>query len=256
MKSKRNKIVINNLSFGYNLNQPVLKDINLQIKEKEIVTIIGPNGGGKTTLLRLILGLLKPDTGTIFIDGKPPRSAQKNIGYVPQQSSFDKKFPITVSDVVLSGRIKTFGYYSKKDKAKATESLEEVGLSGIETKPFFSLSGGQQQRVLIARALSTDTDLLLLDEPTSNVDPSTGRNMNSLLKRLNDRLTIVLVSHDTGFVANITQRVLCINKTVVEHPIDEQFSNIIASSYSGQSMIVRHDSHLTDPSSEKDTGNE
>lgn len=238
------KIVIENLGFSYN-SQPILEDISVTIREKEIVTIIGPNGGGKTTLLRLILGLLKPREGFILIDGQRPNLMQKKMGYVPQYVNFDKGFPITVFEIVLSGRIKKFGFYSGTDKKRAEAALEKVGLTSIKHEPFSILSGGQIQRMLIARALVTDADLLLLDEPTSNIDPAAGDSLNTLLKRLNEKMTIVLVTHDTGFVANITDRVLCINKKLVEHPIDSKFSKIVASAYSGQSALVRHQTLLS-----------
>ncbi len=245
MKNAHDKIIVSNVTFSYNTH-PVLKDVSITIKENEIVTIIGPNGGGKTTLLRLILGLIKPQKGTILIDGKPPQAVQKKLGYVPQYVNYDKKFPITVFEIVLSGRIRPFGYYSKKDKIKAEDALSNVGLSEARDEPFSNLSGGQMQRLLISRALVADTEILMLDEPTSNIDQSSEKHLNSLLKDLSSRMTILLVTHDMGFVANITDRALCVNSTIVEHPFDDNFSEIVSSAYGRQAMIVRHESSLTD----------
>ncbi len=241
MNKKTGKIIsIENLFFSYN-HQPVLRNVNLDIYEKEIVSIVGPNGGGKTTLLRLILGLLKPKSGTILVDGKPPAAASKIIGYVPQRARHDLSFPITVFEAVLSGRVKPFGFYSRADRLKAEQALEAAGLNDFIKEPYNSLSGGQMQRVLIARALVTEAKILMLDEPTSNIDPSAGGTLNSLLKKLNETMTILLVTHDTAFVANITDRALCINKTLVEHPADENFCGILASVYDDNPLIVRHE---------------
>jgi zinc transport system ATP-binding protein len=242
------QIIIRELSFSYDKHHHVLENINLTINRNDIITVIGPNGGGKTTLLRLIIGLLEPDSGTIFINGSNTSAYRGRIGYVPQHSQFDRHFPITVLDVVLSGLIKPFGFYTKNDKLKAEEALKNVGLYSERNKSFSNLSGGQSQRMLIARALVSEKEILLLDEPTSNIDPAAGRHLNSLIEELSKEMTIILVTHDTGFVTNITDRVLCINKTIVEHPIDENFSEIIASSYGWQSKIVRHETKLTEKS--------
>ncbi len=241
MNKKTGKIIsIKNLCFAYS-HYPVLSDVNIDIYEKEIVSIVGPNGGGKTTLLRLILGLLKPKSGTILVDGRPPAAASQIIGYVPQRARHDNSFPITVFETVLSGRVRSFGFYTKTDRLKAAKSLDEVSLSDFFKEPFSSLSGGQMQRVLIARALTTDARILMLDEPTSNIDPSAGDTLNSLLKKLNETMTILLVTHDTAFVANITDRALCINKTLVEHPADDNFCGMLASVYDGNPLVVRHE---------------
>lgn len=247
------KIIINDLSFSYG-NNIILKDINLTIGENQVITIIGPNGGGKTTLLRLIAGLLIPDKGKILINGNPPKFHHGHIGYVPQHSHFDNKYPITVFEVVLSGLVKPFGFYSRTDKFKTEKIIEFVELESVKNKSFNSLSGGQSQRMLIARALVSDADILLLDEPTSNIDSSNEKSLGIFLKNISKKMTILIVTHDTGFVSTITDRVFCINKKIVEHPIDSNFSEIISSSYSMPTKIVRHDTVIL-PLKEKGSGN-
>lgn len=237
-------IRLESVNFSYN-ETPLLEDINVSIKEKEIVTLIGPNGSGKTTLLKLILGLLKADKGKILIKGKLPHQAQKLMGYVPQYGFFDRKFPITVFEVVLSGKIKPFGFYSRSDKEEAAAALEEVGLSHKKEESFSRISGGQQQRMLIARALLSQTEILLMDEPTANIDSEAEKQLHRLLEKLGKKLTIILATHDTSFVSDITQRVLCVNHKLVEHPIDEHLNDIIASAYGSSSKIVRHEKIIT-----------
>ncbi|MCG8572422.1 MAG: metal ABC transporter ATP-binding protein [Spirochaetes bacterium] len=234
------KIIVNNLSFSYGDNC-VLKDINFSINENQIITIIGPNGGGKTTLLRLIAGLIVPDKGEVFINGMCPKCKYGHIGYVPQHSHFDNKYPITVFEVVLSGLIKPIGFYSKKDKLKAEAMIEYVGLESVRNNSFNNLSGGQSQRMLIARALVADADILLLDEPTSNIDSTNEKGLEDFLKNISKKMTILIVTHDTGFVSEITDRVFCINKYMVEHPIDSNLDEIISASYGIKTKVVRHD---------------
>ena len=247
------QIIINDISFSYG-NNVVLKNISLIIEKNQIITVIGPNGGGKTTLLRLIAGLLVPDSGKILINGKSQKNNFGHIGYVPQFSHFDSKYPITVFEVVLSGLIKPIGFYSKQEKMKTEKMIEYVGLESVKNKSFNSLSGGQRQRMLIARALVSDADILLLDEPTSNIDSTNEKNLETFLKNISKKMTILIVTHDTGFVSSITDRVFCINKEIVEHPIDSNFSEIIASSYGIPTKIVRHDTVIK-PDIENKYGN-
>ncbi|MBZ4683726.1 MAG: Zinc transporter, ATP-binding protein ZnuC [Fusobacteriales bacterium] len=235
-------IEFNNVTFSYE-KERVLQNLSFKIYENEMVTIVGPNGGGKTTLLKLISGLLTPDFGDIDL-------STSNIGYVSQHSDLDNKFPISVFETVLLGRVKKIGLITKEDKEKALEALKDVGLEKIKNKPFNSLSGGQKQRVLIARALATEAKILLLDEPTSNIDIEIGKNLNSLLKKLKEKMTIILITHDTSFVSNITDRVFCINKHFKEHPLDVNIDNLIKSSYENEVALVRHDVNL------KETGGE
>lgn len=224
------KISIKDLSFAYGSNM-VLENINVDINEKEMVTVVGPNGGGKTTFLRLIAGLLIPQKGSILINGVPPKKDYGSIGYVPQHSHLDKKFPITVFEVVLSGMVRPLGFYSKEDKQLAEEILSYVGLQNLKHRVFSNLSGGQSQRMLIARALISNAQVLLLDEPTSNIDFAGEKDLGELLKNLSKTMTIIVVTHDIHFVSEITNQVFSINKHLVKHPPHKHISEIIASSY-------------------------
>ncbi|HAX37773.1 MAG TPA: ABC transporter [Spirochaetaceae bacterium] len=233
------------LHFSYG-DLMVLEDITFSIEQGQMVTIIGPNGGGKTTLLLLALGLLQPSRGQLLIKGKKPVAMQRIMGYVPQFSLFDPHFPITVYDVVLMGRLsRPFGFYSKADHGAVDQALATVGLCELARRPFSELSGGQRQRVLIARALVGQPEILLLDEPTANVDASIGEHLNELLRRLNQQLTILLVTHDTAFVANFTSRIFCINRSLAEHPARGMDTGTAADSLYGTAVrAVRHDVHL------------
>ncbi|MFO7848476.1 MAG: ABC transporter ATP-binding protein [Spirochaetia bacterium] len=224
-----------------------LRKVSFRIEDGDMVSIIGPNGGGKSTLLRLILGLLQPDEGRLTIYGLPPRKAFRYLGYVPQYFHFDQQFPVTVMDVVLTGRLSKFiGFYSAEDRRAAQNALNEVRLGDIGKRPFSQLSGGQRQRVLIARALAGSPSILLLDEPTANVDTAVAALLYELLAELNKRHTILLVSHDVGFVSGITTRVLCVNEHVHEHPVEEVDKELIAAAYGSPMRLVRHDINLED----------
>lgn len=217
--NRQKKIEVSDLSFRYDTRY-VLKDISFTIYDKDIITITGPNGGGKSTLLKLILGILKPETGTILINGKNIKKIKDPVlGYVPQYTLFDPKFPITVFETVLSGKIrKKMFRYSAEDKKAASDILEEIGLSEVKYNTFSALSGGQRQKVLIARALAGDPEILLLDEPTTNIDITTEDYLSSLITKLNKDLTILLVTHDTAFATAFQSRIFCINKYFREHP--------------------------------------
>ena len=165
-------IRIRNASFAYD-GPPVLEKVDLSITGRDFVGIVGPNGGGKTTLVKLVLGLITPQEGEVEVLGQPPARVRKRIGYMPQYVNLDAKFPVSVFDVVLMGRLGRgmgIGPYSRLDKKAVSRVLEEVGLSELGNRPFSDISGGQRQRVLIARALACDPELLLLDEPTANLD--------------------------------------------------------------------------------------
>lgn len=202
------------LSAGYD-GETVISDIDLDIERGEFFGIIGPNGGGKSTLLKVILGLLSPTKGSIKVFDQPPEKGRKHIGYVPQYSTFDRDFPITVNNVVLMGRRRAKGikpWYSSEDKEAAREALEQVGLYDLRKRHISSLSGGQKQRVFIARALAADPKMLLLDEPTASVDAKAEESIYGLLKELNREKTIVLVTHDIGIISSHVTTIACMNR--------------------------------------------
>jgi zinc transport system ATP-binding protein len=238
-------IDVRNISFSYQAT-PVLEDVSLTIYDRESVCIVGPNGGGKTTLLRLLLGQLQPTQGEILVFGQPPQEARLRLGYMPQRSHYDPLFPVTVLDVVLMGRLGQpgilgwLGWYGPSDRRAAREALEQVHMADLAGRPFVALSGGQRQRVLIARALCCEPELLLLDEPTANVDSLVEARLFDELRQLGRRMTIVLVSHDLGFVTNLVQRVICVNRRAVAHPASELTAEVIRDMYGGDVNLVRH----------------
>lgn len=235
-------IFLEQVNFSYN-GEPVLEDVNLSISRREFIGIIGPNGGGKTTLLRLILGLLTPDSGTIRVFGRPPAEVCHRIGYVPQHMQFDHRFPATVCDIVQMGQIglSGFGPISTRQRQAAQQALADVGLSDFAGKRFSDLSGGQRQRVLIARALASDPELLLFDEPTANVDSSSGEQLYRILAELNKRMTVLVVSHDIGFVNHHITSVVCVNHKVVIHPTSSLDGRNIIDLYGHDMSLIRHD---------------
>jgi len=234
-------ITLENLSFSYH-KRVVLEEVDLLVKKGEFASIVGPNGGGKTTLLKLMLGLIKPDSGKIRIFGRPPEQAREKIGYMPQYAHLDMNFPATVLDVVLMGRLaKKKLWFSKKDKQEARIAIDELDMTPYIHTGFSELSGGQKQRVLIARALCSKPSILLLDEPTANVDHETEINLFSILQKLNHDMTILLVSHDLGFVSQYVKSVICVNRKVVIHPTTLMDGAMIKDIYNGDLKMVRHD---------------
>lgn len=235
-------IQIDRLSFAYP-QTPVLDDVRLLIPRGDFVCMVGPNGGGKTTLLRLILGLLTPASGTVRVFGRSPIEVRRRIGYMPQHTQLDPQFPVRAVDVVQMGRLGSglVGPLRAADKAKALAALEEVRLADCARRPFAALSGGQRQRVLIARALACDPELLLMDEPTANLDPLVQDDMHELLHELNQRLTIVLVSHDVGFVTQHAKTVVCVNRQVRVHCASEITGDAIQALYGHAVHMVQHD---------------
>jgi zinc transport system ATP-binding protein len=236
-------VSFHNVTFSYD-GAPVLDDVSFTIKERTFISIVGPNAGGKTTLLKLMLGLLKPSRGTIEIFGQPPEKARPRIGYMPQYVQFDPNFPVTVLDVVLMGRLGNgvrFGPYRKTDKAIAMEALHKLEMAKARNRPFMALSGGQRQRVLIARALTAEPELLLLDEPTSNVDMAVETELFELLNTMSETITVVVVSHDLGFVSQYVQSVICVNRRVMMHPTTAVTGEVISALYGSDVRMVRHD---------------
>lgn len=213
-----NEIRVENITFSYD-KDIVINNAHFHIKKGSFTSFVGPNGGGKSTMAKLLLGLLTPNSGYISIFGKSPIEARGEIGYVPQYTNFDLNFPINIRDVVLMGTMKKGKlFYSSKDKHEVKSALEKVGLEGMEKRHFSMLSGGQRQRVLIARAIVSNPKVLILDEPTSSIDKVTENNLYELLFELNNKMTIILISHDLNFVSENIEKVICMNRDVKIHP--------------------------------------
>lgn len=220
---------ISNLDFAYG-QQLVLKQINLPIERGSILGVIGPNGGGKTTLLRLLLNRHSPTRGTIHIDGLPPGAAVARgdlIGYLPQNYNVAPDFPISVRQVVrlgLVGKTRMFQAYAKDDLDFVEWLLERVGVKDLGQRPIGSMSGGQKQRVFIARALAARPKLLLLDEPTTGIDRSGQQRFIEFLQQLKRELdlTVVLISHDLRAVTAVSDRIACLNVTLHYHDVPER----------------------------------
>lgn len=204
-------------------SNPVLEDINLDIGERDFLAVIGPNGSGKTTLLKTLLGLVTPERGTVRVFGVPPHEARARVGYMPQKSLFDPAFPISVLDVVLTGRYRgLFRGYSKEDRKAADQALASVGMAEYATRQIGALSGGQQQRVFIARAIAKEPRLLLLDEPMASIDPEMQQSFYGLLSELKKKMAIVMVTHDIGVVSTHVDKVACFNRRLYYHgPAEE-----------------------------------
>lgn len=211
------------MSAGYE-HKTVLHNINLEITEKDFLGIIGPNGGGKTTLIKVILGLIKPTEGEItFYDNNVPTESIK-MGYLPQYSSIDKKFPISVYEVILSGLNKQktlFTKFTKEHHDKVKETISKMGLDGLANKAIGQLSGGQLQRTLLGRAIVSDPKVLILDEPNTYIDKRFEARLYSLLEEINKQRTIILISHDIGSVLQNVKSIACVNGTLDYHPQSE-----------------------------------
>lgn len=233
-------IEIKDLCFSYQ-SEMILENIHLDVYKNDFLAIIGPNGGGKTTLLKIMLGLLKANKGEVLVFSKKPshQDLKNKVAYVPQFGDYAKDFPISVEKVVLQGLLTSkdfLPFFSKQDKAKAFELLEKMEIEKYKKEPFSSLSGGQKQRVLIARALISEPELLILDEPTASVDPRMGKDIYELLKALSESISIVVVSHDVAFVSSYVNKIACLNKRLVlndkDHVCKEASFNLYGHSVS------------------------
>jgi len=231
-------IDVRHVSFSYG-QSPVLDDVSLQIEEGEFFGIIGPNAAGKSTLLKLILGLDKPAQGHIRVMGETPGKVRSRIGYVPQHPSFRRDFPITVIDAVGLGQLGSI-HKQKNFQAGLQTAMEAVELTGIAGRQISTLSGGQLQRVLIARALAGEPDILILDEPTANIDLRAEEDIFTLLKQYNDRMTIIVVSHDVAFISGYVHRVGCLNQTLICHRTGDISGKTIAELYGTPVRMIDH----------------
>lgn len=232
-----------NVRFG---SLTVLENLTFDVPERETLCIVGPNGGGKSTLLKVLMGLVRPHSGEVRVLGMEPEKARTRVGYMPQYVQIDPLFPIDVEGIVRMGRLRNsgLGLYNREDRAATQRALEEVSLWEYRREAYRNLSGGMKQRVLIARALVDDPQLLLLDEPTAMVDAHIEAKLLEHLKSLHDRMTILLVSHDATFVSGLVDEVLCVNRTAELHPIRSVKDADIQRLYGEPVKAVLHDCHL------------
>lgn len=237
-------IWVQGVSFAYE-SLPVLENVDLEVQRGEFIGLVGPNGGGKSTLLKLILGLLEPRAGRIRVLGRPPREARRVMGYVPQHSAFPRDFPISVADTVALGRLGLgfrMGGFRAEERLAAARAMAQTEVTEFAQRRLSTLSGGQLQRVLIARALASEPTLLLLDEPTANIDQRVETDIFDLLRELARTLTIVVVSHDIGFISQYVSLIACLNRTLLCHTAAPIAGEIIQQIYGAPVRMIRHNS--------------
>jgi len=237
-------ISIQHLWAGYD-NEPVLEDINLSVRELDFIGLIGPNGGGKTTLFRVLLGLLSPMRGEVRIMGRSVKEGRRYVGYVPQSVDFDRDFPISVWDVARMGRLgrrRLLQRYTAEDDEIVAGALRNVEMLHLRDRPIGALSGGQRQRVYIARALATEPGILLLDEPMASVDPRVSTSIYELLNRLNEdeRITILMVSHDMSAISSHVKTVGCLNRWLFYHGEKQITPDMLEAAYQCPIDLIAH----------------
>lgn len=234
---------IEDLSVYYG-QTPAIEGVCLDVSEGEYLGIIGPNGGGKSTLLKAILGLVPITKGSIDIYGQKLGENKASVGYVPQFAIMDKQFPITLLEVVLTGRLKKrlspFYKFSKEDKDIAYELVKKVGIANLANRQISKLSGGEFQKMLIARALAVNPRLLLLDEPTASVDAASREQIYGLLEELNKKMTVILVTHDLLAISSQVQRLACLSGRLVYHGEPELTENIVKNLYGCPVDLIAH----------------
>lgn len=236
-------IELDDVWYRFDGRPPVLEGVSLRVPDGEFLGVVGPNAGGKSTLLKIILGLYHPFRGRVRVLGDPPARGRSRIGYVPQYPTFSREFPTDVLHVVLMGRLgisRRFGGYDEVDRAAARLAMEETEIASLADRHIDTLSGGQLQRVLVARALVCEPRLLLLDEPTSNIDQRVETDIFEYLKEFNRRMTIVVVSHDIGFISRYVDRVACLNRTLVCHDTADIDGRTIQELYDADVQMVAH----------------
>jgi zinc transport system ATP-binding protein len=234
-------IELKDIIAGYG-DEVILQNVNLTIREHDFIGVIGPNGGGKTTLVKVILGLLKPMSGKILAHETDAGEQRRTIGYLPQLSQTDQKFPITVLEVVLSGLAepgRLFRRFSSQEIAKARMLLNQTGIEALANKNMGELSGGQRQRVFLCRAIISDPMLLILDEPNTYVDNRFESDLYETLKVLNQRMAILMVSHDVGTITYYVKTIACVNRELHYHS-SNQISQEQLASYNCPIQIIAH----------------
>ncbi len=235
-------IALRELSFSYD-GSSILEGINLEVSAGEFLGIVGPNAGGKSTLLKIILGLLQPTSGQVRVLGRTPVEARRQIGYVPQYPEFRRDFPITVEDMVLMGRLggaSLLGGYRQQDRDVANQAMAQTEILPLAKRHIETLSGGQLQRALVARALACQPQILLLDEPTANIDLRMESDIFDLLQQLKESITIIVVSHDVGFISNYVGRVACLARTMMCHHATEIDGKMISALYAEPVQMIEH----------------
>lgn len=235
------------LSFGYHAS-PVISHAHFSVPQTRAVCIVGSNGSGKTTLCKLLLGVLKPRQGSLKVLGTTPKEARQHIGYLPQQVDIDPHFPVRVIDLVLTGCLQSGSLfsYSKSNHAQAREALDCMGLTDFAHMPYASLSGGQKRRALIARALACKPRLLIMDEPTANVDPAAEDTLFETLQNLDSHVSVLLVSHQFDLVSHYVKHVICVHSGghIHVHPTAEVTPERLQQLYGSNVRLVRHDMSL------------
>jgi zinc transport system ATP-binding protein len=222
---------------------PVLEGVDLRVEPRDYLALLGPNGSGKTTLVKLVLGLLQPSRGLVRVLGAEPEKARGRVGYVPQRVRFDLDFPIRVGDVVRMGRLghgRIGRPLAAADREAAERALTTVEMQQLADRPIGALSGGQLQRVLIARALTLEPELLLLDEPTASLDERIGLGVWELLEQLTERMTVIVVSHDIGAISRHVRSVACLNRRLFAHPAHELTPEILEATYGCPIDLIAH----------------
>jgi zinc transport system ATP-binding protein len=249
-------IALEGVDFSYGRAR-VLHHVDLEVPAGSFTAVIGPNGGGKSTLLKVALGLLQPDRGRVRLLGETPARARRRVGYLPQSSLLDPEFPITARETVSHGRLGRglmVGPFRRRDREAALAALAETGCADLADRPLARLSGGQRQRVLIARALATEPELLVLDEPAAGLDPESQTDLYDLLSELARRLTVVVVSHQVSLVSRHVQQVVCVHDGHLHLPGTTEIGPELADFFPDmQSMVlVRHDhAECPDPASHR-----
>jgi len=215
---------VKGLGFSYPSGGPVLEDVSFTVGKFDICCVVGPNGGGKSTLLKLVCGLLKPDCGSIEIFGEPPDTARRCIGYMPQSVNLDPMFPISAAEVVTHGLLNSTWrcFFSAAEKRRVAEVMEMLGIAGLRSRRFYELSGGQRQRLLLARALASGPELLLLDEPTAGTDVAVQRDFQKLISQLRGKMTMMVVSHHLQYVSSTYDYALCVNRRLHRHTLSRE----------------------------------
>lgn len=234
-------VIIEALCFGYERSE-VLHEVSLDMPIGSLLAVVGPNGGGKSTLLRLILGLLRPGHGRVRVFGQSPLRVRRRMAYVPQHLAFDPAFPVLAEEVVLMGRIERhlLGGYRRADRYRVAQAMEQARCRDLAQRPFAALSGGERQRVLIAQALAAEPELLLLDEPTANVDRETEQAVHDLLGELVGQITTMVVSHNLNVVTRHATHVACVNRGMAVHPLGMLSDCDLEAAQRGDLAVLHH----------------